>query len=140
MIYIGNFLVLTNQQEIQESDRRHGEFNLIVESPRPENALRLFRDRIVSYRKTSEFFSGDCSIFLIQLLEFDGLPNSHAMMVTYKSTVGDPALPYIGCLLPNEQAESCRIYDWQNNRPEIDGENEAVFLSFKELPDTDKPQ
>jgi hypothetical protein len=29
MIFIGEFFHLTNQEEIEERDRRHGEFNLI---------------------------------------------------------------------------------------------------------------
>ena len=32
MIFIGKFYYLTNQQEIEESDRRHGEFDLIIGS------------------------------------------------------------------------------------------------------------
>ncbi len=32
MIYIGNMLYLSNQQSASEKERRHGEFNLIVEA------------------------------------------------------------------------------------------------------------
>lgn len=131
MIYIGNFLVLTNQDEVQERDRRHGEFNLFIEAPDTESALALFKDRIHDYRRNSDFFEGECRVFLIQLLELDGLPNSRAMMLTYKSTVGDPLLPYIGCVVPNEQADSCRIFQWQSNRPDIDGIDEDLFVSFE---------
>ena len=31
MIFIGKFFYLTNQQEIEEQERRHGEFDLIIE-------------------------------------------------------------------------------------------------------------
>ena len=131
MIFIGNFLVLTNQEKIDEIDRRHGEFNLIVAAPDAANALRLFRDSILDHHRNSMLFEGDCSIFMIQLLEFDQLPQERAMMMTYKSMAGDPIMPYIGCLVPSSDTDSCRIFNWKNNRPEIDGESEALFLRLK---------
>jgi hypothetical protein len=131
MLYISNFLVLTNQEEVQEQDRRHGEFNLLVEAPNTESALTLFKERILQYRKDSDFFEGECKVFLVQLLELDGLPQNRSMMLTYKSTVGDPLLPYIGCLVPNEQTDSCRIFQWQSNQPDIDGIDEDLFVTFQ---------
>lgn len=131
MIYIGNFLVLTDQEKIQEADRRHGEFNLIIEAPDASTALVSFKNCIVAYRQKKEFFRGDSSFFLIQLLEFDRLPTNNAMLVTYKSTIGDPTLPYISCLVPGEDTDSCRIYDWKGKRPQIDGQVENLFLEFR---------
>ena len=32
MIFIGKFFYLTNQQEIEEQERRDGEFDLIIEA------------------------------------------------------------------------------------------------------------
>jgi hypothetical protein len=131
MIYIGNFLVLTDQEQIEEADRRHGEFNLIVEAPDAPAALVAFKDCIVEYRRNKDFFQGDCSFFLIQFLEFDRLPRENAMLLTYKSTVGDPILPYISCLVPGKDRDGCRIYDWKGKRPQIDGRDENLFLEFK---------
>jgi len=68
MIFIGNFLHLTNQQEISEEDRRHGEFNLIVEALNKDIAIQMFKARLIDIRETKEFFEGDCSIFLVKLL------------------------------------------------------------------------
>ena len=69
MYFIGNFVHATNQEETMEQDRRHGEFSLIVNAPDPYHAFLKFRDRIVKYREKSDFFQGDCSIYLIQLFE-----------------------------------------------------------------------
>ncbi|MEA3232428.1 MAG: hypothetical protein U9Q05_11805 [Thermodesulfobacteriota bacterium] len=131
MIYIGNFLVLTNQEKIEVRDRRHGEFNLIVEAPGALAAIVFFKECIVEYRRKNDFFQGDCSFFLIQLLEFDRLPVNKAILVTYKSTVGDPIIPYISCLVPGEDTDSCRIFDWKEKRPQIDGQAENLFLEFR---------
>ena len=130
MIYIGNFLVRTDQEKIAENDRRHGEFSLIIDVADTATALREFKACILAYRHKNEFFQGDCQFFMIQLLEFDKLPTSNAMMLTYKSTVGDPTLPYIGCLVPGDDTDGCRIFDWQEKRPKIDGQSEHLFLEF----------
>ncbi len=131
MLYIGNFLVLTDQEKVAENDRRHGEFSLIIEAVDTPAALRAFKGCILENRQEKDFFPGDCQIFLIQLLEFDRLPVNRAMMLTYKSTVGDPVLPYIGCLVPGEDTDSCRIFDWQDKHLEIDGRDEQLFMAFK---------
>jgi len=44
MIYIGKFLHATNQQETDESERRHGEFNLIVEADNQDTAVDAHRE------------------------------------------------------------------------------------------------
>ncbi|MBU0986334.1 MAG: hypothetical protein KKH68_03690 [Proteobacteria bacterium] len=132
MIYIGNFLHVTSQEEILETERRHGDFSLILEAENYEAAIQAFRDRICKYRQSSDLFQGDCRIFFIQLLEFDSFPKTQAVMLNYKSIAGDPFLPFIGCTIPTEESDSCRIFDWENNRPQIDGHNERLFLEFKD--------
>ena len=131
MYFIGNFVHSTNQEEMMEADRRHGEFSLIIDAETPVAALRKFRDKIVNYRETSDFFQGDCNVYLIQLFEFDQFPVEEAMMLNYKSTAGDPLMPFIRCSLPNDMTDSCRLFDWENNTPEIDGKKEKLFLAFE---------
>jgi len=131
MYFIGNFVLSTNQEEVMEVDRRHGEFSLIIDANTPVTALKKFRDKIVNYRATSDFFQGDCSIYLIQLFEFDRFPVEEAMMLNYKSTAGDPLMPFIRCSLPSDMTESCRLFDWENNAPEIDGQKEKLFVAFE---------
>ena len=46
MIYIGKFLHATSQQKKEESERRHGEFNLIIEAEDQDSAVDKFRKRI----------------------------------------------------------------------------------------------
>ena len=53
------------------------------------------------------------------------------MMLNYKSVAGDPVMPFIRCSLPNDLSDSCRISDWKNNAPEIDGDEEKLFLRFE---------
>jgi hypothetical protein len=131
MIYIGNFLAFTNQQNQQEKDRRHGEFTLIVEADSSEQAVALFKDQIRSTRESSNMFEGDCSIFFLQGFEFDRLPNTEAIMLNFKSIAGDPKMPYVGCSIPSKITDSCRIYDWEDNKPEIDGQHQNLFIEFK---------
>lgn len=132
MIFIGNFLSLTNQEKIAENERRHGDFNLMIEASDATEAIRSFRDTILNFQTQSDFFEGHCKLFLVQLLEFDQMPAQQAMMVSYKSTVGDPAMPYIGCLFPNSDTDGCRIYDWKDNQPRIDGHPEGFFMELRE--------
>lgn len=131
MFFIGSFVHATNQEETQETDRRHGEFSLIVDAANPYAAIQKFKNQLVKYRETSEFFQGECSVFLIQLFEFDRFPVDEAMMLNYKSTVGDPLLPFIRCSLPGDLTDSCRIFDWKNSIPEVDGQKEKLFLRFE---------
>lgn len=131
MIYIGEFFHLTNQEEVEERDRRHGEFNLIVEAFDTPSAINMFKQRIIEFRQNSEFFMGECKIFFIRLLEFENFPQTRALMLNYKSIAGDPVMPFIGCTIPSDQTDACRIYNWKDNTPEIDGQNENLFLEFK---------
>jgi hypothetical protein len=127
MIYIGEFFHLTNQEEVEERDRRHGEFNLVVETFDTQSAINMFKQRIVEFRQNSEFFMGECKIFFIRLLEFENFPQTRALMLNYKSMAGDPVI----CTIPSDQTDACRIYNWKDNTPEIDGQNENLFLEFK---------
>ncbi|MGB6012265.1 MAG: hypothetical protein WBI57_13460 [Desulfobacterales bacterium] len=131
MLFIGNFYYVSNQEEALDADRRHGEFNLMIEADSAEVALEMFKSRITALRKLRDFFTGDCSIFFAQLLDFEGFPRTEAMILNYKSYAGDPVMPFIGCIIPSDQVDACRIHSWEGNTPEIDGQNQKVFLEFK---------
>ena len=130
MIYIGNFLHVTNQNEKEEEKRRHGGFNLILEADNYDEAIEKFKTQLLRLKGNSDFFEGKCSIFLTHLFEFDKLPTKEAMMINYKSIAGDPVMPFIGCSIPTDNSDACKIYDWQENVPEIEGKNEKVFMQF----------
>ena len=131
MIYIGNFLHTTNQEQRKETDRRHGEFTLIVEAADAETALHLFREKLLAYRSVRDFFQGECSIFLTQFYELKAFPRKEALMLSYSSYAGDPRMPFIGCTLPSAMSDECRIYEWSRNEPQIDGMKGKPFLEFK---------
>jgi len=131
MLYIGNFYFVSNQEEESDPNRRHGEFNLMIEADNTEIAVRLFKSRIEALQKSRNFFGGDCSIFFTQMQEFEGLPITEALILNYKSYAGDPFMPFIGCIIPSDQVDACRIYNWEDGKPEIDGQNQKVFLEFK---------
>ncbi|MBW2712101.1 MAG: hypothetical protein JRC58_09440 [Deltaproteobacteria bacterium] len=59
------------------------------------------------------------------------MPITEALILNYKSYAGDPFMPFIGCIIPSDQADACRIYNWEDSTPEIDGQNQRVFLGFK---------
>lgn len=131
MLYIGKFLHMTNQQETTESDRRHGEFNLIVQAENSQAAVERFKERIVDSRENSDLFEGDCAIYFVHLLELEEFPSERAKMLYYKSIAGDPIMPYISCTAPDGQTDGCRILSWMQNHPEIDGQDANLFLEFK---------
>lgn len=131
MIYIGNFLHTTNQEQSEERDRRHGEFSLIVEAGDSETALHLFRERVLAYRRLRDFFQGECSIFLTQFYELKETPKKEALMLSYSSYAGDPIMPFIGCTLPSAVSDECRIYEWNENEPLIEGMKGRPFMDFK---------
>jgi len=130
MLYIGNFIYVSAQQNELESDRRHGEFNLLVETDRSDAAIDLFRERIEDLRHSSDFFEGECSIFFNQLIEFDRVSDGTATLINFKSVAGDPQMPFIGCTLPSDVADDCRIFDWDAGSPAIDGEPGNPFMVF----------
>ena len=131
MLYLGKFLHLTNQQAQVESERRHGEFNMIVEAEDSQAALESFKARIIESREKSDLFEGDCAIYLVHLLELEKFPSERARMLYYKSVAGDPIMPYISCSAPNGTTDGCRILNWMKNRPEIDGEDANLFVEFR---------
>ena len=131
MLYIGKFLHLTNQQSAEESERRHGEFNLIVQAKNSQEAIGHFKARIIDSRENSDLFEGDCAIYLAHLLEMEEFPSERAKMLYYKSVAGDPIMPYISCSTPNGKTDGCRILNWMKNRPEIDGADADLFMDFK---------
>ena len=131
MLYIGKFLHVTNQQHTEESERRHGEFNLIVQAQNSREAIEYFKERIIDSRENSDLFEGDCIIYLAHLLEMEAFPSERAKMLYYKSVAGDPVMPYISCSAPNGETDGCRILNWMKNRREIDGADADLFLEFK---------
>ena len=131
MLYIGKFLHMTNQQSTEESERRHGEFNLIVQAQSSQEAIEHFKTRIIDSRENSDLFEGECAIYIAHLLEMEEFPSECAKMLYYKSIAGDPIMPYISCSAPNGETDGCRILNWMKNRPEIDGEDANLFLEFK---------
>jgi hypothetical protein len=131
MLYIGKFLHVTNQQKAEESERRHGEFNLIVQAENGQTAVERFKERIVDSRESSDLFEGDSSIYIVHLLELEEFPSDRARVLYYKSIAGDPIMPYISCSTPNGETDGCRILNWMKNRPEIDGEDANLFIEFK---------
>ena len=48
-----------------------------------------------------------------------------------KSPLGDPFMPFIGCIIQSDQVDACKIHNWEDSTPEIDGQNQKVFLEFK---------
>ena len=131
MIYIGKFLHATDQQRTRESNRRHGEFNLIIEAENEKNAIDKFRERILEFRETSDLFEGDCFIYMVHLLELEEFPKDRARMLYYKSIAGDPAMPYISCSAPSGQADGCKILNWMESGPSLDGQDTNIFFRFK---------
>ncbi len=138
MLYIGHFIHATNQEQVEEADRRHGEFNMAAQAPDAASALELFRLQILYYRKRHDFFEGVCRIYLVELFEFDRFPDHQAVMLNYKSVAGDPVMPFIRCAVPTSDTDACRIFDWDNHQPRVDGQNEKLFLAFNgAAPDPD---
>ena len=130
MIYIGKFLHATNQQEAEESERRHGEFNLIIEAENQDAAIDKFKERIISFKENSDLFEGQCSIYMVHFLELDEFPKNRAKMLYYKSIAGDPVMPYISCSAPSGENEGCRILNWMESKPELDGQDAHLFMQF----------
>ena len=131
MIYIGKFLHATNQQRNQEENRRHGEFNLIIEADDETTALKKFKERIVDFRETSDLLEGDCFVYMVHFLELEEFPEDRARMLYYKSIAGDPAMPYISCSAPSGKADGCKILSWMENGPSLDGQDTNLFFHFK---------
>jgi hypothetical protein len=132
MIYLGNFLFLTNQEAADTNERRHGSFNLVVNAENEAAAVAYFKERIEQYRNESSFFEGNCQIFFMHLMEFDRFPIDQAVMINYRSHAGDPLLPYIECAAPLSDNNACKIHAWEQNQPNTEGKAEKLFMSFSE--------
>jgi len=130
MYFIGNFQHVSDQQESNENDRRHGNFSMMVEADTMENALDRFRERLANFRSSSSFFEGKCTIYIIQLLEFENFPTREAVIVNFSSFAGDPVMPFIACVVPDEDNNSCSIHEWNENQPTTEGRKDRVFIQF----------
>jgi len=51
MLYIGSFYYLSNQEEELDPNRRHHEFNLMIEADNTELAVNSFKSRIVALQE-----------------------------------------------------------------------------------------
>jgi hypothetical protein len=130
MIYIGKFLHTSSQQKRKESDRRHGEFHLVVSAEDQKDALAKFKARIAEMQTTTDFFEGASAVYLEHVLEMKSVPKSRAVLFDFQSVVGDPALPSISCQAPSGDTDGCKIVDWQKNRPGFDGSAVIPFATF----------
>ncbi len=130
MYFIGNFQYLTDQQNDNEQERRHGAFSMMVKALSSDEALEKFRKRLVTFRQTSNFFEGHCTVFISQLLEFDQVPEHEAVMLNLRSYMGDPVMPFISCVVPTEQSNACTIHEWDESQPLTEGQEDSLFLQF----------
>jgi len=130
MYFVANFQYISDQQATDETERRHGSFSMMVESDSMDDALDKFRQRLVSFNESTTFFEGNCTIYITQLLELNSFPKNEAFIVNFKSFAGDPAMPFIACVVPTEQSNACSIHEWQENRPITEGHEDSVFIKF----------
>ena len=133
MYFIGNFQHVSEQEATDENDRRHGNFSMMVDARDMENALEKFKQRLVEFRKSTSFFDGKCTIYITQLLEFESFPTEEAVVVNFNSFAGDPVLPFISCVVPSEESNSCSIHEWSSNHPTTEGRKDSVFLQFEPM-------
>lgn len=131
MYFFANFTHLTDQQQSNESDRRHGSFAMLVEADTADSALDMFRERLTRLKKTTSFFSGQCTIYINQLLEFAEFPKKEAVLINLKSFAGDPVMPHIACVVPTEDSNACHIMTWEDNQPQREGQVDRLFIQFK---------
>ena len=129
MYFIGNFQHVSDQHA-DEKDRRYGNFSLITQADSVDAALDRFRERLIAFKASTSFFEGRCAIYIKQLLEFDKFPTDEAVMVNFNSFAGDPLMPFISCVVPDEQNNSCSIHEWNKNRPSTEGREDSVFVEF----------
>ena len=136
MYYIGNFQHVTDQEQPAVEDRRHGDFSMMVEAPSAQTALEMFRRQLTAFRASATFFTGQCRIYISQLLEFKKVPDQEAVLLNLKSYAGDPILPYISCIVPTDQSDACSIHDWRHRTPTTEGHLDGLLIQF----DADQPQ
>jgi hypothetical protein len=130
MYFIGNFQYLSDRQKENEAERRHGLFSMMVQADSADMALDKFRQRLATFRQSSSLFEGRCTIYIGQLLEFNQLPQEDAILLNFRSYVGDPILPYIACVVPTELSNSCTIHEWNQDHPTTEGRADTLFIEF----------
>jgi hypothetical protein len=130
MYFIGQFEYVSDQQAEEESDRRHGAFSMMIEAETMDLALEAFRTRLESFKGSTDFFEGKCTIYIAQLLEFNQFPKADAVIVNIKSFAGDPVMPSISCIVPTEQSNACSIREWDRNHPTTEGRRDSIFMQF----------
>lgn len=130
MYFIGNFQHVNDQQSDNENDRRHGSFSMMVSADAMNDALDKFRQKLTDYRKSTTLFDGKCTIYITHLLEFVTFPQDEAIMLNFKSFAGDPMMPFIACVVPTEQSNSCSIHEWDHGHPVTEGQMDTVFAQF----------
>lgn len=130
MYFIANFQHVSDQQSVNEKDRRHGSFSMMVTADSMDQALDKFRQKLTVFNETTSFFEGQCIIYITQLLEFDKFPEDEAIILDFKSFAGDPIMPFIACVVPTEQSNSCSIHEWKQGQPLTEGQTDTVFLRF----------
>lgn len=130
MYFIGNFQHVSDQQSDNENERRHGSFSMMVRADAMNDALDKFRQKLNDYKKSTTFFDGKCIIYITQLLEFEQFPQDEAIMLNFKSFAGDPMMPFIACVVPTEQSNSCSIHEWDQGHPVTEGQMDTVFAQF----------
>lgn len=131
MYYIANFQYVSDQQQADENNRRHGSFSMLMAAEDLDAALEKFRLKLVDYKKATTFFEGKCTVYITQLLQLDSIPKDEAMVLNFKSFAGDPVMPHIACAVPTEQSNACSIHEWQDGRPLTEGEQDSVFIHFE---------
>lgn len=130
MFFLANFTHVTDQQHSLETERRHGSFSMMVQADSVEDAMWQFREKVIEFRTTRSFFTGKCSVFISELIEFTHFPLNQAVMLNFKSYAGDPVMPYIACVVPDEQGDACTIHEWRNQAPLTEGFKNSLFLEF----------
>lgn len=130
MYFIGNFQHVSDQKSADESNRRHGSFSMMVAADTVDMALDKFRDKLIAFRGATSFFEGQCAVYIAQLLEFENFPSEEAVVVNFNSYAGDPAMPFISCVVPDEQNNACSIREWSKNHPTTEGRKDSVFIQF----------
>lgn len=131
MYFFANFKHFTDQQQKKESNRRHGDFSMLVQADSLEEAMNLFRQKVIDFRSAGSFFSGNCTVYISELIEFTRFTKNETIMLNYQSFVGDPTLPFIACVVPDENSDACTIHHWQGNQPATEGRQDTLFLKFE---------
>jgi hypothetical protein len=68
---------------------------------------------------------------MVHFLELSEFPKDRARMLYYKSIAGDPSMPYISCSAPSGDSEGCKILNWMERTPELDGQDANLLIRFE---------